>query len=142
MRNNRRCPEYDVWSAMKSRCLNPNYSSFADVGGRGICFDKGWCNFKTFLADMGKRPAPDMMLTRLDPDGDFTPANCSWEPCGVAQHHSKLRKNNTTGIKGVCQHRKSFQAAIYVDAMKIYLGTYPTIEEAAGVRLKAEETYW
>lgn len=65
---------------MISRCRYPSHPRYADYGGRGIKVCDQWQGrggFARFLADVGVRPA-GMTLDRLDPDGDYTPANCRW----------------------------------------------------------------
>jgi hypothetical protein len=50
-------PERSVWAGMLARCYNPNATSFARYGGRGIAVCDRWRgSFETFIADMGPRP--------------------------------------------------------------------------------------
>ena len=71
-------PEYRVWSAMKSRCLNSQHADFADYGGRGITVCRRWYSFENFLADMGRRPSPRHMLERRRNGEGYSRANCKW----------------------------------------------------------------
>lgn len=58
-------------------------------------------------------------------------------------NHGGVRTNNTSGIVGVYQNRVgNWFARIYVGDKLINLGTYPTIEEAAEARRKAEIKFW
>src|SRR5882672_7018055 len=43
-------PEYFAWGAMKSRCLNPRMSVYANYGGRGIRVCERWLKFENFYA--------------------------------------------------------------------------------------------
>ena len=65
---------------MKSRCHNPNYSRYAEWGGRGITVCERWRNsFENFLSDMGEVPSPYHTLDRWpNPDGNYEPSNCRW----------------------------------------------------------------
>jgi hypothetical protein len=69
---------YQVWRNMRSRCLRPTHRHYLQNGGRGIKVCERWHVFENFLADMGERPSPRMVILRRDPDGDFTPDNCYW----------------------------------------------------------------
>lgn len=57
--------------------------------------------------------------------------------------NQKLRKDNTSGVKGVSLHKKSnmWHVHINVDKKIKVLGTFRTIEEAASVRKQAEIKY-
>jgi hypothetical protein len=45
---------------------------------------------------MGERP-PGRILGRLDPDGDYTPANCRWVT--MKQQRSARRETTLTGAR-------------------------------------------
>jgi hypothetical protein len=50
---------------LKNYFFRKNNKSFKDYGGRGICIDEAWLDFRQFLFDMGERP-PNTQLDRID----------------------------------------------------------------------------
>jgi hypothetical protein len=68
---------YVSWYAMLTRCDNAKQKTYGYYGGRGISVCDRWRSFDSFLADMGERPS-GLSLDRIDPDGDYTKANCRW----------------------------------------------------------------
>lgn len=72
-------PEYRSWQMMKNRCHNINARDYAYYGGRGITVCHKWrISFTAFLADIGRKPAPDYTLERRNTNKGYTPSNCYW----------------------------------------------------------------
>jgi hypothetical protein len=71
-------PEFRSWTAMLTRCYNPNATGYERYGGIGIKVCDRWRDsFENFLADMGPRPTLGHSLDRFpDNIGDYKPDNC------------------------------------------------------------------
>lgn len=73
---------YRAWQEINSFCGNERSVRYRDFGAAGISVSPEWrSDYEAFLADMGERPE-GTKLSRIDPTGDFTAANCEW--IGVA----------------------------------------------------------
>jgi hypothetical protein len=90
--------EYGAWSAMKSRCSNPNVESFKRYGGRGISFCDRWISYENFLADMGRRPSEKHSIDRINGNGNYEPGNCRWATRKEQQQN--IRTNLKITING------------------------------------------
>lgn len=89
--------EYQAWSAMRSRCLNPNHSNYPDYGGRGITVCDRWRDsFVAFYEDVGRRP-PGHSLDRIDNDGNYEPGNVRW---ATAQEQAMNRRPRESCVRG------------------------------------------
>jgi len=71
-------PEYSVWEAMIQRGTNPKNRDWKNYGGRGITVCSRWLQFSNFLADMGRRPSPNLSLERVNNDLGYSAENCKW----------------------------------------------------------------
>jgi hypothetical protein len=90
-------PEYAIWTAMKQRCSNPKVKQWKDYGGRGITVCAAWtASFSTFIADVGRRPSPELTIDRIDNDGHYEPGNVQW----ATRKHQVLnrRRNRRRGL--------------------------------------------
>ena len=65
-------------------------------------------------------------------------------PCSPKQNsqNQKLRKDSTTGYKGVTKHYNKFRAQIFVEGKKKYLGLFATAELAAHAYNAAAREYF
>lgn len=71
-------PMYNTWNSMKQRCLNPKDDSWPFYGGRGIKVCERWMDFVNFYEDNKNRWRPDLVLERVEPDGDYELSNTEW----------------------------------------------------------------
>lgn len=72
-------PEYRAWQSMKGRCLNPTDKNYRYYGGRGIAVFPEWvASYEAFLRDVGRRPADNLTLDRIDVNKGYEPDNCRW----------------------------------------------------------------
>lgn len=71
--------EYMTWISMIQRCVNPKHKFWHRYGGRGITVCDRWrSSFENFLADVGRRPSPELSIDRIDNDGNYEPGNVKW----------------------------------------------------------------
>jgi hypothetical protein len=140
-----RSAEYNCWANLISRCTNHKNIGFENYGGRGITVCDRWLNsFEDFLNDMGTRPSDKHSIDRIDVNGDYEPSNCTWSTREVQARNTRIPKNNNSGYRGVKwdKDRGKWLASINVNRKRIFLGLFKDLEEAARVRIQAEEEYW
>lgn len=93
-----RSPEYNVWGAMISRCLNPKNKQFYNYGGRGIQVDPSWQGkggFANFIKDLGPRPTNKHTLERKENNGHYGPDNCVWATRGEQSRNTRRTRHLT-----------------------------------------------
>lgn len=132
-------PEYEAWSAMRKRCLNPKHRSFKNYGGRGITIHARWFGYGNFLTDMGRRPSPSYSLDRIDNDGNYEPENCRWATRSEQQQNKRiglLFSSNTSGVAGVSWNSQmnKWEAYHWRQNRKIRLGYFRRFEAAVAAR--------
>lgn len=72
-------PMYNVWKAMRRRCLDPKCRSYQWYGARGISVCEQWTEFAGFLRDVPPRPSLEHTLDRYpNNDGNYEPGNVRW----------------------------------------------------------------
>ena len=96
-RGDKRTAEYKAWDSMKDRCRNPKHQNYTNYGARGITICSSWLNsFEQFFADVGKKPAPEYQLERIDNNAGYTPENVRW-----ATRKEQARNRRTCRMVGV-----------------------------------------
>ncbi|HEX6520769.1 MAG TPA: hypothetical protein VF070_12280 [Streptosporangiaceae bacterium] len=70
---------YGVWGNMINRCQNPSTDRYLRYGGKGITVCAEWHQARVFVDwALAHGYEPDLTLDRIDPDGNYEPANCRW----------------------------------------------------------------
>lgn len=87
--------EYHIHNSMIQRCYSVNHVAYKDYGGRGIRVCDRWLDkaegFKNFLADLGRRPSKDHSIDRIDPNGNYEPANVRW---ATGKHQARNKRKS------------------------------------------------
>lgn len=94
--------EYSIWYRTRQKCTNQDFSGYEVYGAIGIKMCDRWLNdFKAFYADLGPRPTLLHTLDRIDPVGNYEPANCRWADKTVqANNKQNIKKYTYKGFTG------------------------------------------
>jgi hypothetical protein len=132
--------EYRTYMAAMSRCNNPKTLNYSSYGGRGIKFR--FTSFEQFIDEIGRRPSR-CRLDRIDNDGNYEPGNVKWSSIRESNLNRRIRKDNSSGHKGVRWYasRGKWGAYIWVNYHYIHLGLFATKKSAISARLEAEAKY-
>lgn len=100
-------PEYAIWVAMKSRCLNEKDGRYKDYGGRGITVAPEWVSdFPAFLAHVGRRPSKLHTIERTDNARGYHPGNVRW--ASRVEQARNTRRSRFVTINGRTQCRSAW----------------------------------
>lgn len=149
----RKCYLYRKFTDMRRRCYNSNFKNYKYYGERGIKVEEWLLNFHNYvdyIIDILPKGATieDMQklswtVDRIDNDGDYKRGNLRWVSKRMQQLNRGNFKNNSSGFRGVCWHKrdKKWRAQITARFKVICLGLFNTREEAFAVYLEAVLKY-
>lgn len=137
-----------VWSKKSNKFLKPSpnsggYLQLVLYTGDGIKHS----NKIHKLIGKHYIPNPENKLCIDHINGNITDnrlENLRWVNRQENSQNKKKQSNNTTGYKGVSKDKRynSYQAIIFNEGKQIYLGSFPTAEEASAVyEIKAREIF-
>lgn len=82
-----------IWKNMRSRCENPNATSYNDYGGRGISVCDEWHQFIYFYNwAISNGYSDELSIDRIDVDGNYCPANCRWATAKEQARNKRINK--------------------------------------------------
>ena len=126
---------YTIWTNMRARVFNNKHKKYSDYGGRGITICDDWKDDVKSFYDwaMSNGYSDKLSIDRIDNDGNYCPENCRWTTRVIQNRNQRIRRDNTSGYKGVNLHKrdKIFMARILVNNKRIDLGRFKTAEEGA-----------
>ena len=85
---------YSTWAGIKSRCYNPNATSYRYYGAVGVAMCDDWkCNFSSFynyvIDTLGDRPSARFTIDRIDVSRDYEPGNIRWADWDVQSNNAR-----------------------------------------------------
>jgi hypothetical protein len=87
---------YNTYQSIVKRCYDPTNISYAAYGAIGVTVCKRWReSVEAFAKDMGPRPSSKHVITRRNPRGNYTPANCFWATrSDVRRRNGRMIRHN------------------------------------------------
>lgn len=126
----------NIYQGMIQRVYKPKRPEEARAyQDKGITVCEEWKNNREafFKWAHDNNYSKELTLDRIDPNGNYEPANCRWTTRTVQARNTKvLAINNTSGYKGVGAVGEKWRARIKVGTLgEVHLGTFDTPLEAA-----------
>lgn len=105
---------YNVWRAIRDRCVNPKNKVYYRYGGRGITVCKEWFeHFETFMEwALSHNYKEGLQIDRIDVNGNYEPSNCRW----VTQ---KENARNRESCKTINYKGKSYKLPAFAEIVGI-----------------------
>lgn len=90
---------HSIWRNMKSRCYRESLPGFKDYGARGITVCDEWQDFAPFRDwALANGYSDDLSIERLDVDGNYDPANCTWANAAVQSANRRFTQKREDGV--------------------------------------------
>lgn len=99
---------YAIRISMIERCNNPSCKDYPNYGGRGISVCDEWQGDVKSFCEWARNNGyhEGLSIDRIDPDGNYEPANCRWTS-QKAQCNNK-RNNHMLTYKGKTQNLRAW----------------------------------
>ena len=89
--------EYRAYQDAKIRCTNSGHKSFKDYGGRGIKFL--FKSFEQFFKHLGWKPSPNLVLDRIENDGNYEIGNVRWTTRSESQRNQRMTQERLDALR-------------------------------------------
>ena len=126
---------FRIYHNIKQRCSNPNHPRYENYGGKGITICNEWSNsidpFINWSIENGYQEG--LTIDRIDNDKEYSPSNCRWVTYSIQAINQGIRKDNTSGYKGVSKDKHNWRASIQINKERKFLGYFDTAEAASDV---------
>ena len=125
---------YHIWIAMMSRCNKKTNKDYKDYGGRGIKVCEEWLDVRVFIKDMFSSYKEGLTIDRIESGGDYCLNNCRWVNQTVQNQNTRvIRRNNTSGYRGVVWHKrvKKWASSVQVEKKRKNLGYFNNAKDGA-----------
>jgi hypothetical protein len=92
-------PEFRSWTAMLSRCCNPNRRAAKNYSARGIGVCAAWRkSFMAFFEHVGPRPSLKHSIERIRNSEGYKPGNVKWAT--KSEQGNNKRNNHIVTYRG------------------------------------------
>ena len=111
---------YEIWCAIKNRCLNKNLKTYKNYGGRGITVCQEWLNdFKTFYDwAINNGYSDGLTIDRINNNGNYEPDNCRWASRKTQANNRRTCKTFT--YNGVTKNYKHWCSFLKINYSTFY----------------------